>query len=127
MLWAEDTALLGKNYIAVMKAKGFPNAVFPVRQSVAAQDDVVFMYNFSYVYIYNNKAYRIFYSPEYRGEIFQGLKIGDPKSGLTKRFGDKYSLEKDGLLWTLREYLILAKVDEKNTLKSLWLITKVEK
>ena len=118
---------LDKNYIVVMKDFGFPNSIFPVRGQTASQDDVVFMYEFSYMYFYNNKMYRVFYSSEYPHEIFNGIKIGAKKGALTAVFGNKYTLENEGLLWHFKEHLVLAKMDEQNRLKSLWLIKEVDK
>lgn len=119
--------LLGENYIKVIKEYGFPNSIFPVRQNVPANDDVVFMYEFSYFYFFNNRLYRIFYSSEYKEEIYKGIKIGAKKAALTNAFGGKYSLESDGLLWRMPNYLVLAKMDAENRLKGLWLIKEVQK
>lgn len=124
---ASVTDYLGETYVKVIKGYGFPNSIFPVRQSTATQDDVVFMYDFSYFYFYNNHFYRVYYSSEYKNEIYKGIKIGAKKSALTNVFGDKYSLEKDGLIWNMKNYLVLAKMDESNRLKGLWFIKEVQK
>jgi hypothetical protein len=118
---------LGQTYIGVMKDYGFPNSIFPVRGKTVAQDDVVFMYEFSYMYFYSNKLYRVFYSSEYKDEIFKGIKVGSKKSSLTKVFGTKYILEEESLLWRFTGYLVAAKMDKENRLKSLWFIKEVEK
>lgn len=118
---------LGQTYVGVMKDYGFPNSIFPVRGKTAEEDDIVFMYEFSYMYFYGNKLYRVFYSSEYKDEIFKGIKIGAKKSALTKVFGSKYTLEDESLLWRFTGYLVLAKMDKENRLKSLWFIKEVEK
>lgn len=128
LLWAVPvTELLGKDYQVIIRTYGFPNAIFPVRQAVPDKDDVVFQYEDAYMYLYNNKCYRVFFSSEYIGEILPGVKIGSNKAALVKELGGRYTLEKDGLVWQKEKYLVIAKLSEKSTLKNFWFITKVEK
>ena len=121
------TDFLGQTYVQVIKNYGFPNSIFPLRQNNPKEDDIVFNYENSFFYFYNNKLYRIFYSSEYQGKIYKDLKIGSKKSKLTAYFGKKYKLEEDGYLWRLKDYIIVAKLDDKNKLKSIWFIYEVDK
>ena len=126
--WAQSvTDLFGKTYVDVIRAYGYPNAIFPVRQSIPDKDDVVFEYAGSFLYLYSNRCYRAFYSSEYTGVITGTLKIGSSKTSVIELFGSRYTLEKEGLVWKKDKYIIIAKLDEANCLKSLWFITKVEK
>jgi hypothetical protein len=113
---------LGLTHVELIQRRGIPNAIFPVRQDKAALDDIIFVYEDSYYYIYNNRFYRAFFSKHYAGEIYQGLKIGSLKSELTALWGDKYALEKDGLVWQQQGYIIVAKINSENRLESIWFI-----
>ncbi|MDR1997572.1 MAG: hypothetical protein LBQ83_04555 [Candidatus Margulisbacteria bacterium] len=113
---------LGCTHIELMQRKGLPNALFPVRQDNARLDDVVFVYEDSYYYIYNNRFYRAFFSKRYTGEIHQDLQIGAPKSALTALWGNNYTLEKDGLVWQRNGYVVIAKLNKENRLESIWFI-----
>jgi hypothetical protein len=128
MLWAVPvTELLGKDYQEIIRTYGFPNSIFPVRQSIPDKDDVVFEYASAYMYLFNNRCYRVFFSSEYEHEIVLGVKIGANKAALVNAFGQKYTLENDGLVWKRDKYLVVAKMSETSTLVNLWFITKVEK
>lgn len=121
------TDMLGQDYTVIIKTYGFPNSIFPVRQSIPDKDDVVFEYSAAYLYLYNNRCYRVFFSSEYQDEIVSGVSIGSNRAALVKAFGQRYTLESDGLVWKKDKYVVLAKLSEKSTLQNLWFITKVEK
>ncbi|MDR1453075.1 MAG: hypothetical protein LBJ25_03765 [Candidatus Margulisbacteria bacterium] len=118
-------AELGATHVDLLRQKGAPNAILPVRQGRPDDDDVAFVYGDSYFYLYNNHFYRAFFSPRHRGEIYKGLKIGDSKGELTKLWGNKYDLEKDGLIWQKDGYIIVARVTTENLLESIWFIKDV--
>ena len=120
--WADVINDLGITHVQLLQKKGIPNAILPIRQEKAMMDDVVFVYEDSYYYLYNNRFYRAFYSRYYQGEIYQKLKIGSPKSALTQLWGNKYKLEKDGLVWNRSGHIIVAKLDKENNLESIWFI-----
>jgi len=119
--------LIGQTYIDVIYEKGYPNAMFPVRQSKKNWDDIVFDYEGSFFYLYNNRLYRVYYSSDYKGEIHKGLTIGSPRSKLAELFGNRYTLEDDGYVWHWQGKMILAKFDDKHRLSSLWIIVKIQK
>ncbi|GBR76529.1 hypothetical protein NO2_1062 [Candidatus Termititenax persephonae] len=118
----DPVADLGVTHAELLQKKGIPNAILPIRQKKADEDDVVFVYADSYFYLYNNHFYRAFFSKRYDGEIYRGLKIGSPKSAVTALWGNNYDLEKDGLVWNKDGYIVVAKIDKDNRLESLWLI-----
>lgn len=113
---------LGITHAELLQKKGIPNSILPIRQKIADEDDVVFVYTDSYFYLYNNHFYRAFFSKRYEGEIHKGLKIGSPRSAVTALWGNKYDIEKDGLVWYRDGYIVVAKIDKDNRLESLWLI-----
>ncbi|MDR1113746.1 MAG: hypothetical protein LBL50_01485 [Candidatus Margulisbacteria bacterium] len=115
-------AELGATHVELLQQKGAPNAILPVRQERPDDDDVAFVYGESYFYLYNNHFYRAFFSKRHSGEIYKGLKIGDSKGELTKLWGNKYDLEKDGLVWQKDGYIIVAKITTENRLESIWFI-----
>ncbi len=122
----EITDLLGKTHVDVLNYYGPPNRIFSVRQNNAAEDDVVFNYEQSFMYFYASKLYRVLYSSEYKEKIYKDLKIGDKKNKLTGYFGRNYSLEKDGLVWRLDDFLVVARLDDKERLTSLWFVINKE-
>jgi hypothetical protein len=94
----------------------------PIRQSTPEKDDVAFVYGGAYLYFYNNRFYRAYYSSDFKGDILKGLKIGSFKSELIKNFGEKYDFEQDGLVWHRPGYLVIAKMNDRNRLLGLWFI-----
>lgn len=123
---AEITDFLGKTHVDVLNYYGPPNRIFSVRQSKVTEDDVVFNYEQSFMYFYASKLYRVLYSSEYQDKIYKELKIGDKRSKLISYFGRNYSLEQDGLIWRLDDFLVIARLNGKDRLTSLWFISKKE-
>jgi len=113
---------LGITHVELIQKKGIPNAIFPLRQERAQLDDIVFVYEDSYYYIYNNRFYRAFFSRHYQGEIYRGLEIGSPRSALIRLWGNRFRLERDGLVWSRDGYIIVAKLNPENNLESIWFI-----
>lgn len=118
---------LGCTHAELLQKKGIPNALFPVRQQKPTLDDIVFVYEDSYYYIYNNHFYRAFFTKRHIGEIYKGLQIGAPKSALTTLWGNNYQLERDGLVWNKPGFIIVAKITTENALESIWFIKEERK